>query len=65
MLYLCSGLTHVTPWLIGQGGDITDAAGNVWRIPDLRETAVVVMLFTMFFTAMLAALRLATDGADG
>jgi len=37
---------------------VTDAAGHVWQIHDLRETTVAVMLFTMFFTAMLAALRL-------
>ena len=64
LLYLASGLTHVTPWLIGQSGDVVDVAGQVWRIHDLRETAVVTMLFTMFFTSMLAALRLATDNAD-
>ncbi len=64
LLYLGSGLTHVTPWLIGQTGEVVDAAGQVWRIHDLRETAVVTMLFTMFFTSMLAALRLATDPAD-
>jgi len=64
LLYLSSGLTHVTPWLIGQTGEVVDAAGHIWRIEDLRETAVVTMLFTMFFTAMLAALRLATDTAE-
>jgi len=37
---------------------VTDAAGHVWKIQDLRETTVGVMLFTMVFTAVLAALRL-------
>jgi uncharacterized membrane protein len=64
LLYLSSGLTHVTPWLIGQTGEVLDAAGHLWRIQDLRGTAVVTMLFTMFFTSMLAALRLAADPAD-
>jgi len=64
LLYLCSGLTHVTPWLIGQTGEVVDAAGHIWRIQDLRETAVVTMLFTMFFTSMLAAVRLATNHAE-
>jgi putative membrane protein len=63
LLYLCSGLTHVTPWVMGQSGDVVDAAGHVWRIGDLRETTVVVLLFTMVFTSMLAGLRLATDAA--
>jgi len=64
LLYLGSGLSHVTPWLIGQGGEVVDAANHVWRVGDLRETTVVILLFTMFFTSMLAALRLATDTAD-
>ena len=63
LLYLCSGLTHVTPWVMGQSGDVVDAAGHVWRIGDLRETTVVVLLFTMAFTSMLPGLRLATDAA--
>lgn len=61
LLYLASGLTHVTPWIIGQSGEVTDAANHIWRVQDLRETAVVVLLFTMAFTSLLAALRLATD----
>jgi uncharacterized membrane protein len=64
LLYLCSGLTHVTPWIIGQSGEVADAASHVWRVEDLRGTTVVILLFTMFFTSMLAGLRLATDAAD-
>jgi putative membrane protein len=64
LLYLASGFTHVTPWLIGHSGEVTDAASHVWRVGDLRETAVVIMLFTMVFTSMLAALRLVTDTAE-
>lgn len=64
MLYLASGLAHVTPWLIGQSGEVVDAANRVWRINDLRETTVVILLFTMVFTSMLAVLRLTTDAAD-
>jgi putative membrane protein len=64
LLYLCSGLTHVTPWIMGESGEVVDAAGHVWRIADLRETTVVILLFTMVFTSMLAGLRLAADVAD-
>lgn len=64
LLYLASGLAHVTPWLIGQSGEVVDAANRVWRINDLRETTVVILLFTMVFTSMLAVLRLTTDAAD-
>ncbi len=61
LLYLCSGLTHVTPFLIGQSGEVVDAANHVWRVADLRETTVVILLFTMVFTSLLAVLRLASD----
>jgi uncharacterized membrane protein len=64
LLYLGSGLTHVTPFLISQSGEVADAANHVWRIGDLREATVVILLFTMVFTSMLAALRLATDTGD-
>jgi uncharacterized membrane protein len=64
LLYLASGLTHVTPWLAGPSGEAMDAAGHLWRIGDLRASAAITMLFTMFFTSMLAMLRLATDSTD-
>jgi uncharacterized membrane protein len=64
LLYLASGLTHLTPWLAGQSGEVADAAGHLWRISDLRASATVTMLFTMFFTSMLAALRLWTDSGN-
>lgn len=63
-LYLSSGLTHLTPWLLGQSGEVADAAGQIWQIGDLRTSTVITMLFTMFFTSMLAALRLAGGNAD-
>lgn len=61
LLYLGSGLTHVTPWVMGQSGEVADAANHIWRVQDLREATVVVMLFTMFFTSLLAGLCLAAD----
>jgi uncharacterized membrane protein len=64
LMYLCSGLSQVTPWIIGQSGEVADAAGHVWRVADLRGTTVVILLFTMVFTSMLAGLRLVTDAAE-
>ena len=61
LFYACAGLTHLTPWLVGQAGEVADATGHIWRIEDVRETTVAVMLFTMLFTSILAALRLARD----
>ncbi|HET6838731.1 MAG TPA: carotenoid biosynthesis protein, partial [Bradyrhizobium sp.] len=64
LLYLGSGLAHVTPWAMGQSGEVADAANHLWRIEDLREATVVTLLFTMFVTSMLAIVRLATDGSN-
>jgi uncharacterized membrane protein len=61
LLYLCSGLTHVTAWIVAEGGEVSDAAGHVWRAQNIRESAVITMLFTMVFTSLLAVLRLAAD----
>jgi putative membrane protein len=58
LFYVSAGLTHVVPWLTESSGEVADATGRVWQTQDLRETTVAVMLLTMFFTAMLAALRL-------
>jgi len=58
LFYVSLGLTHVVPWATGQVGEIVDAAGKTWRIDDLRTTTVAIMLFTMFFSALLAALQL-------
>ncbi len=61
LLYLGSGLTHLTPWLTGDNGEVMDAAHHVWRVSDLRGSTVVTMTFTIFFTSLLAMLRLATE----
>jgi len=60
--YVSARLTRLIPRLAGQSGTVTDAARRVWQIQDLRQTAVVVMLFTMAFISLLATLRLAGDG---
>jgi putative membrane protein len=59
LFYVSLGLTHIVPWVMGQSGEVVDAAGKVWQIHDLRAATVVVMLFTMCFTGLLAAVRLA------
>ena len=58
LFYISAGLTHMVPWTIGQSGEISDATGKTWEIHSLRETTVAVMLFTMFFSALLAAVHL-------
>jgi uncharacterized membrane protein len=58
LFYVSSGLTQIVPWMMGQSGEVTDAAGHIWKIAELREAAVATMMFTMLFTALLSALRL-------
>jgi uncharacterized membrane protein len=58
LFYVSAGLTHVIPWIVGSSGEVVDQAGHTWRIADIREATVAIMLFTMLFTAVLAALRL-------
>jgi uncharacterized membrane protein len=59
LVYAAGGLCYLVPWLMGGGGEVTDAAGHVWHVADLRETTVIVVIFTMGFTSLLAILRLA------
>jgi putative membrane protein len=57
LLYLAAALSNVVPYLIGGDGEVADATGHVWRAQDLRETTLIVMLFTMLFTAVFALSR--------
>jgi putative membrane protein len=59
LFYVSLGLTHLIPWWMGQSGAVLDASGKTWQIHDVRETTVAVMIFTMLFSGLLAALRLA------
>ena len=57
--YLAAGLCHL-PRLFDADARLVDGGGRVWSASDLRETAAVVMLFTMTPTAFVALLRLAS-----
>jgi uncharacterized membrane protein len=58
LFYAGAGLTHIVPWITGQTGVALDARGYGWQVHDIREGTVVILLLTMVFTALLAALRL-------
>jgi uncharacterized membrane protein len=58
LFYLGSGLTHIVPLITGQTGEAVDARGYAWHVHDIREATVAILLLTMVFTALLAALRL-------
>ncbi len=61
LFYVGAGLTHVVPWMTGQTGEAIDARGYDWQVHDIREAIVAILLLTMVFTALLAALRLCTQ----
>ena len=58
LFYVSLGLTHAVAWATESSGEVVDAAGKVWQIHDVREATVAIMLFTVLFSALLAALRL-------
>jgi putative membrane protein len=58
LLYLAAGLCHIAP-LFDADARLIDAGGRAWSAADLRETTVIVMLFTMLPTSLLALARLA------
>jgi uncharacterized membrane protein len=61
LLYLTVALCHAVPYLIGGNDEIVDAAGHRWSSQALHETTVVVMLFTMLSTSVLALVRWLAD----
>ena len=57
LLYLAAGLCHV-PSLLDPDMRLVDQSHRTWSESDLHETGVIVMLFTMLPTSLLALLRL-------
>jgi uncharacterized membrane protein len=58
LFYVGAGLTHLVPLIMGQTGEAVDARGYTWQVHDIREATVAILLLTMIFTALLAALRI-------
>lgn len=65
LLYLAAGLSHLAPFFAASDARLVDAGGHVWSRADLLETTVIVMLFTMLPTSLLALLRLAATEKPG
>ncbi len=58
LLYLATALSYAVPYFAAVHTDeIADSSGIRWSTQALHETAVIVMLFTMLFTSVLALLR--------
>lgn len=65
LLYLAAGLCHLVPFFTASEARLVDAGGHAWSATDLLETTVIVMLFTMVPTSLLALLRLAAPQRGG
>ncbi len=59
IFYAAAGLAHLAPVVLGTRGNVTDATGHVWSAADIREMSAAIMVFTMFFSSLLAAIKLA------
>jgi hypothetical protein len=57
LVYLAVAAGYAVPYLLGRDGEVIDVTGHLWRTQDLRETVVVMMLFTMLFSSTLALMR--------
>jgi Carotenoid biosynthesis protein len=56
VIYFGVALSLIMPYFEAPKGGV-EIAGTYWKAHDLRETSVIVALFTMVFTATLAFLR--------
>lgn len=58
LFYLVIGLGYLMNFITDKGGTVADATGYVWSVHAIRESAVVVCLYTMCFVSVLALFRL-------
>jgi len=57
LFYLAIALSQIAPYLGVSDRLITDPAGRTWHAQDIRESSVLVALFSMVPTAILALFR--------
>jgi len=57
LIYLAMGLSQILPYLADAEIAVLDQSGATWRSRDLRETAVIVMAFSMLPSGIFALLK--------
>ena len=62
ILYVLVGMSQVYGYLLQRSDKLISVAGRAWSTSDIRETSVVVFLFTMLFVGFLASVRILQDG---
>lgn len=65
LLYLAVALSLIMPYFSETAGGIVEVAGTVWSAHDLRETSVIIALFTMVPTGIFALFRLVEASPPG
>ncbi|MBI4066932.1 carotenoid biosynthesis protein, partial [Candidatus Gottesmanbacteria bacterium] len=58
LFYLTIAGGFVVNFLTSGGGKVTDNTGVIWNVRDIRESAVIVALYTMCFVSFLAIVRI-------
>lgn len=60
VLYGLVGFSYIAQYLVNINNNhhLLDLAGKTWTVSNLYETAVTVMLFTMFYTVTLALIHI-------
>lgn len=58
LFYLVIGLGFIASYLVETSGIVVDVTGTAWNRLDIRETSVIVSLFTMCFVSLLALIKL-------
>lgn len=62
ILYVLVGMSQVYGYLLQKSDRVISVAGRLWSTSDIRETSVVVFLFTTLFVGLLAGVRILQDG---
>lgn len=62
VLYVLVGMSQVYGYLLQRSDKLITVAGKAWSTSAIRETGVVVFLFTMLFVGFLASVRIMQDG---
>jgi uncharacterized membrane protein len=59
VVFLGTAATFTVRYLFSSSTQVTDAVGQTWITGNIYETAVIASIYTMFFIAILAAIKIA------
>jgi hypothetical protein len=59
IVFIGTAATFTVTYLFRSSTRVTDAIGQTWITGNIYETAVIASIYTMFFIAILAAIKIA------